>query len=234
VRGCVSVLVLAAAFALAAAWFGGPPVAGALVEAALAGSGLEGRGTTVAVAADPPFEVLSGRADRVVIGTHDARFGDLEATRVDLALGDVDLVGRSFATVDGTLDGVRIRQPGGSIPIRRIVLNGRATEAEAVLTMAGGDVEALAADAVNDVLGLPIAGAELLGPDLLRLRVVNQSIDGRFVVEPDGSLALALPLPGTPRIPLVQTDRIEFESVTVLDGELVLTGTLDVTELVGG
>jgi hypothetical protein len=225
VRGCVSVLVLAAAFTLGAAWFGGPRLAAALVQGGLAAGGFGGQRTTVDVVAEPPFEVLTGHADRVVIGSNDASFGELEVTRIDLVLGDVDLVARTFGSVDGALDGVRVG---------RVELSGTGSRTGAVVTMAGVDVEQLARDAINDALTLPVGGAELRAPDLLRLSVAGQAVDARLLVEPDGRLALAVPLAGETRLPIVDADPITLESVTVADGNLVLTGTLDLAALLGG
>ncbi len=233
-RGCVSVLVLAAAFTLGAAWFGGPRLAAALVQGGLAAGGFGGQGTTVDVVAEPPFEVLTGHADRVVIGSNDASFGELEVTRIDLVLGDVDLVARTFGSVDGTLDGVRVRQAEGRVRVGRVELSGTGSRTGAVVTMAGVDVEQLARDAINDALTLPVGGAELRAPDLLRLSVAGQAVDARLLVEPDGRLALAVPLAGETRLPIVDADPITLESVTVADGNLVLTGTLDLAALLGG
>lgn len=233
-RGCLSVLALAAVFAFVAAWFGAPALAGYLVEGALTGAGVGGRGTSVAVAADPPLEVLTGHADQVTIGTNDATYGRLAATRVDLVLHDVDLLARSFGTVDGRLEGVRVRQDDTVVRIRRIDLLGPASATGAVATLPGADVERLATAAINDRFGLPIASGQLVAPDLLRVSVAGRDVDARFVVEPDGSLSLALPLAGEPRVPLVANDPMRFGSATVEDGDLVLRGTLDLAALIGG
>jgi hypothetical protein len=230
-RGCVSVLVLAAAFVLAVAWFGGPALAEILIGAGLGGAGFEGRATSVKVTADPPFEVIGGHADRVAIGSDGAVFGDLEATRVDLVLLDVDLVGRRFGEAEGVMTGVRVRRENDSVPIGRVELSGRADATDAVITMPGADVERLAAAALNDRLALPIVGASLGEPDRLRFSVAGQGVDARFAIDPDGSLVLAVPLPGNPRILLVDPDPLVLESVHVLDGELVLTGTIDLAAL---
>lgn len=233
-RGCVSVLVLAALFALGGAWFGGPALAGSLVELGLSGAGFQARSTNVTVRADPPIEVIAGRADRVVIGADGATFTELEATRVDIELVDVDLVARTFVEVEGTLTGVRLRRDDGALPIGRIELSGSATDADAIVTVAGADVESLAEQALNDALGLPIVGAELIEPDLLRVGIAGQGVEARLVVEPGGALALAVPLPGNPRVELVDPDPLDLRSVTVVEGDLVLTGTLNVRALVGG
>jgi hypothetical protein len=231
VRGCLSVLLLAGAFMLGAAWFGGPALAEVLIGAGLGGTGFEARATSVKVTSDPPVEVLGGRADRVAIGADGAAFGDLEATRVDLVLTEVDLVGRTFGEVDGLMTGVRAVRDDGVVPVGRVEVSGAARAADAVITMPGDDVERLAAAALNDRLGVPVVGAALSEPDILRFSVANQSVGGRLVVEPDGSLALAVPLPGAPRIILVDPEPLDLASVGVADGDLVLTGTLDLVAL---
>ena len=229
-RGCVSVLVLAAVFAVAVAWFGAPPLAGAAIQLGLDAAGLEARQTSVRVESDPPIEILGGHADRVIIGADDAVLQGLDIGRLDLVLGDVDLVARSFGTLDGTLTDVRVHGPSGTAPLTKIDVGGPADAADLVATMAGRDVERLATAAINDALGLPVGGATLSEPDVLRLTIAGQGIDGRLVVEPTGGIALALPLAGTPRVPLFDSAVIEVASVTVLGIELILTGTLDARE----
>jgi hypothetical protein len=230
-RGCLSVLAVAAVFVAGLAWFAGPPLAEGLIGVGLGGAGFSSRATTVRVTSEPPFEVVGGHADTVTIGADGASFGDLEATRVDLVLTDVDLFGRRFARVDGVLTGVRVRREDGAVPIGRVELRGVASAAAALITMDGRDVERLASDALNDRLALPVVGASLVAPDLLQFRVAGQGFDGRLVIDPDGSLTLAVPLPGTPRLLLVDPEPLVLESVTVAGGQLVLTGSLDVASV---
>jgi hypothetical protein len=226
------ILALAVVVALGGAWFGGPALAGILVESALDASGFEARTTSVRVEANPPFSVLTGRADRVDIAADDATFADLDADRMDLALLDVDLLGRSFGEVDGTFAQARLNRPeGGTVEATEIELSGRADAADAVVTIAESEVERVAVDAMEERLGLTPESARLTEPDLLTFEVAGNRLEGRFVVDPDGALSLAAQLPGNPRVELIDGDPLRLESATVIDDALVLTGSIDLAAL---
>jgi hypothetical protein len=232
VRGCLVILVLAVVVALGGAWFGGPALAGVLVESALDASGFEARTTSVRVTSNPPFAVLTGQADRVDITAEDATFRDLVADGLDLALLDVDLLGRSFGEVEGIFTGARVNRPeGGSVEAEEVSLTGPAANADAVVTIAGSEVERVAVDALEDGFGVTPKSATLTEPDLLTFEVAGNRVEGRFVVDPDGALSLAAQLPGNPRVELIEGDPLRLESATVVDDTLVLTGSIDVAAL---
>src|SRR5919112_3846543 len=112
-RGCLTILVLAAAFVVGAIWFGGPPLAGTVVEASLTGAGLTADELDVTVSSDPPLGLVTGRADRVSIHATGVGWGSIEAESMDLDLIGVDLFGRTATSADGTFDGVAVEAPGG-------------------------------------------------------------------------------------------------------------------------
>jgi len=230
VRGCLVVLVLAATFVVGAAWFGGPALAGWLVGAALAGSGFEGRNTTIAVTAEPPIEVLGGAADRVDIGADDATFGDLQAERLDVSLFDVDLVSRTFATVDGALTDV-VLDTGASDAARasRIDLLGERESVVATAHLARDTVEDLVATAIRRQLGFPLGEVALEPPDRLVFTAGPVRITGRFLIESDGGLWLALDSPGRPRLELLPAaDPLVFHEITI-GADVEIVGTIDLS-----
>src|SRR5688500_18103658 len=103
--GLLSVTGIAGVILLVVAWLGGPSLAGSMIEASLASAGFQGSNTTVEVATDPPFELLGGRADRVVIRSENATIDQLQAERFELALLDADLGATVFSSVEGRLEG---------------------------------------------------------------------------------------------------------------------------------
>lgn len=231
-RGCLVILALAVVVVLGGAWFGGPALAAVIVESALDASGFEARTTSVRVTANPPFAVLTGQADRVDVTADDATFRDLDADRMDLALLEVDLLGRSFGEVQGTFRRARLNRPdGGSVEAEEVALSGPATNADAVVTIAASEVERVAIDALEDGFGVTPESATLTEPDLLTFEVAGNRLEGRFVVDPDGALSLAAQLPGSPRVELIEGDPLRLESATVVDDTLVLTGSIDVAAL---
>src|SRR5258705_10274998 len=107
-RGCLSVLVLAVVFVGIAIWFGGPPLASAVVRTALTGSGFVAETLDVTVVADPPLTLGVGRASRVTIPATGATWDDLHLASLDMTLHSVDLVARTAATVCGRLARVQL------------------------------------------------------------------------------------------------------------------------------
>ena len=227
-RGCVSVLVLAAAFVVGGAWFGGPLLAGGIVRSALDASDFEGRNTTVDVVANPPIEVLLGRADEVRIGSDDASLEGLSAVRLDVSLTGIDLVGRRFEHLAGTLDDVTIRgEDGGRTRATSVALAGPPDDVEAIVRIAPSAVDDLVADAIEREIGFSVGSVSLRAPDTLVFTAGPLEATGRLVVELDGSLSLAADLPGNPRIAILDAGApLVFESVSI-DEDLVLVGSLD-------
>src|SRR5215217_2883840 len=125
-RGCLSVIVVAALFILGALWFGGPPLAGTVVEATLAGSGFVAAEMDVEVEAEPPLTLVGGRADRITIHASDVLWHGLHAGTMTLAIDDVDLFARTAGHVEGSFEDVELRAESGStIPVT-IALEGPA------------------------------------------------------------------------------------------------------------
>jgi hypothetical protein len=229
-RGCLSVLVLAAALALIVAWFGGPTLAGVLIEQSLAGAGYAATDTSVAVSSDPPLEILSGHADRVTIRGTRATIRDLTAARLELTLSNVDLVAGRFSRIDGELDDVLITSgDGSSIRARSIALRGRADGAATTVRVDRAVVEELLAVAVRRETGLSVSGVELSEPNRIRF-TAGLPISGTVSVEADGSLVLAS---SGLRFTVFKPDRdLRLTSATVADSMLVLSGTMDLTNLI--
>jgi len=230
----LSVTGIAGAILALVAWFGGPTLAGSMIEASLQSAGFSGSNTTVEVTTDPPFDLLGGRADRVVIRSENATIDQLEADRLELVLLDADLGARGFSRVEGRLEGVTFRAADGtSIEAATVDVAGPPGDVEGVIRIDAAEVERVAAAEVQRQTGVALGSTTLEAPDLVVFSLFLLRVEGRFVVEPDGSLALAVNLPGSPRVALIADPAIRFESVQVTDGQLVLTGTLNLPALDG-
>lgn len=230
-RGCLSVLVLAAVFVVGGAWFGGPLLAAGIVRSALEAAGFDGRGTTVQVVADPPIEVLTGRADEVRVGADDASIEGLGAQRLEVTLVGVDLLARTFDRLDGTLSEVTLQtQSGSGSRATSVELTGPMDDVEAIVRIAPSAVDGLVAEAIEREIGFSVGEVGLQAPDRLRFTAGPVEATGRLVVEPGGSLSLAVELPGNPRIGILDSGGpLVFESVAI-DVDLVLVGSLDVRQ----
>jgi len=233
VRGCLGVLLLAVAVVLAGAWFGGPRVAGVLVEGALDVAGLEGRNRSVRVEADPPIEILGGRADRVVIGADDVVLDDLDADRIDVTLLDVDLVARTFGRIDGRLEGVVLTAGDGSATEAQTVeLLGPADDVLATVRISGSVVNRLARDAIERDVGLAVSNVALEAPNTIVFTIGPARVEGLIEVDQTGAMTASLGLPGDPVVTLLAPDEPFRLTAASVDGtDLVLIGSLDLASL---
>lgn len=230
-RGCLSVIVLAAIFIGVAGWFGGPTIAGTLVSSGLAASGLDARRTDVRVEADPPIIVATGKADRIFVEADDVDWNGLRARSLDLTLEGVDLLGRRAATVDGRMLGVELPniEPPGSLA--SVAIHGPADSATTTITIDGDTVEAMAMAAFEAKLGVQPDSASLEAPDVIRVRAGPLEIAGSMEIAPDGSVQVDTPLGTVAVVESSESLPLTLTDVAVKDGSLVLTGTLDVNDL---
>ena len=231
VRSCLSVLVLAAIFVLVLAWVGGPVLAGTVVERSLTAAGFVAAETSVAVTSEPPLELVTGHADRVVINARNATLRDIRATSVSLTLSNVDLVGRNFARVDGSLDDVSIDAADGStINARTIAVRGAAEETIATVHIEQAVVERLVKEGIRAQTGVAVERITLSPPNRIRF-TAGLSLDGRFEVGRDGSLDVVTS-DGGARFKLFDPPpELNLASASVVGTDLVLVGTMSLADL---
>jgi hypothetical protein len=230
-RGCLFVVLLAALFVLVGVWFGGPPLASAVVTSGLHASGLQADYLDVDVHSDPPLELAAGHADEVGIrGTH-LEWNGLRAGSIDLTLNDVDLVSRTAGAAEGRLELVDLPNvdPPGSTGT--VVIDGPADSAATTITIDGETIEAMALAAFETKLGVRPDRATLTEPNLVHVQAGAVELSGALVVGPDGSIGVATPLGVVPVIKPDPSGPVRLTGVGVQDGSLVLTGTLDVESL---
>jgi hypothetical protein len=233
-RGCLAVLVLAAAFSIAAVWIAGPPIASGLVTVGLGLAGLDADETAVTVVADPPPKLLTGRADRILVRATNASFGDLTATSLELELVDVGLVDRRAASVSGRLDGIVAGATDERLAITSITFDGAGDEADATARVAADAIEAVAAQAIEDAAGQAPGSVTLAGPDLVAFTVGGVSAQARLAADDAGNI-VALGVPGasgpTVLVRAASTAPLQVDGLSVAGDELILSGKLDLAEL---
>jgi DUF2993 family protein len=231
VRGCLSVLMIAAVFLVGIVWFGGVPLAETVVEASLTSSAFEADELDVTVHADPPLVLALGRADRIEIEAKGVRWEDLRAGSMTLRLDGVDLLGRTATTADGQFRDVELAVAGGEPARVGIAIHGPAAAARTTIEIDGPTVNRMALAAFQETFGTRPDSAELVGPDGVRVGIGGRQLNGTLRVDTDGALVVASGLGAirlvepTPSLPLRLT------SVSIVDGGLALTGTLDVSAL---
>jgi hypothetical protein len=230
-RGCLSVLIIAAVFLVGIVWFGGVPLAETVVEASLTSSAFEADELDVTVHADPPLVLALGRADRVEIEATGVRWEDLRAGSMTLRLDGVDLLGRTATTADGQFRDVELAVAGGDPALVGIAIHGPADGARTTIAIDRPTVNRMALAAFEKTFGTRPDSAELVAPNGVRVGIGDRQLNGTLRVDVDGALVVSSGL-GTIR--LVEPDPslpLRLTSVSIVDGGLALTGTLDVSAL---
>jgi len=231
VRGCLSVLILGIAFLAGAIWFGGPPLAAAVVTSTLSTGGFASDTLDVEVTADPPLTLAVGRAKKVAITATGVRWNGLRLATLALTLGSVDLIARTAATADGHFGGVQLHGTGGQPILGDVQLTGSADAAQTTITIDAATVSTMALAAFEASYGVKPSSASLVAPDVVRLEVAGLTISGKLAVAPDGSIGVVA---NGSTIRLVDPDpSLPFHLIglSVTSKALELRGTLDVGAL---
>ncbi len=231
-RGCLSVLVLAAIVVALAGWVVAPLVAERIVMSALVSQGFDGSAPTVAIASDPPPLLLLGHADRVRVTSGNDSIRGMRVDRLDVTLADVGLIDRSFRTIDATLTGVSFPQPDGSAAsIARIDMNGPGGSATTVASLDLEQVRALVADAIGEAAA---SGLSLAPPDRVVYRLGPASVSARLAVGGDGALVLVPDLGPIGPVEIFRpaaSTSLELTGVSVTGDGMELTGRIDAVAL---
>jgi len=230
-RGCLSILIIAAVFVVGTIWFGGPPLAETVVEASLTGSGFTADELDVTVSADPPLVLALGRADRVDIAATGVRWNTLRAGSMSLRLDDVDLLERSATSAEGQFGDVELPVSGDDPALVGITIDGPADRARTTIDIDRAAVDRIALAAFEREFGTRPDSVELIAPDKIQVSLGGNGLNGTLRVDPDGSLVVASML-GTAR--LLQPDQslpLQLTGVSVGAAGLELTGTIDLQSL---
>ena len=229
-RGCLFVLVLGLAVLGGVAWFGGPPIAGALVTTTLTASGLTADELDVRVETDPPIAIAVGRVDRLTIIGSDVTWNDLIASSMDLVLTDVDLVGRSAGEADGRFVDVVIEAPDDEPVLVDVTFAGPADAAATTIAIDRASTERLAVGALEAELGITPESVELVAPDRVRFTAAGQEVDARLAIATSGGIE-ATSLLGTFEVIDVGGLPLELTDLSIGQAGLELTGLLDLSTL---
>lgn len=232
-RGCLFVLAAGAIAVALAVVIGLPWAASGLLGAGLRAAGLESADTVVTVSSDPPTDLLGLHADHVRVRATDATFRGLSIGALDLALTNVDVLGRTADTVKGTLTDVVASVPGGaSVRLDAVTLGGTGDAVTASTVLAGAAARTLISDAVERELGTRPDSVRLSAPDAVTVRL-GAKVTGRLAVSPTGDLVARVadgPAAGTEVVLVDAADlplRLTRVRVTQ-DGDLRLDGVLGV------
>jgi DUF2993 family protein len=230
-RGCLSVLMLGAVFVGGLVWFGGPPVASALVTTALQGSGLAADKLDVDVTADPPLTLATGRADRVAIHGTGVNWRGVQMASLELTLTGVDLVARTAASAEGRLGGVQLEVDSVPHLLGDVAFRGKAGAARTTIHLDADSVGPVAVAAFATEFGIEPSAASLVAPNIIRVTLGSDTIDGKLAIDVEGSLVattngasitIFAPNPSLP---------VQLTSLAAAPAGVTLNGTFDVAKL---
>ena len=233
-RGCLFVLVLAAAVLGVVAWFGAPILASTVIASALQGGGYQAASSMVTATSDPPPKLPLGRADRVEIAGTDVTFRTFHAASLDLVLTDVDILGRTAGRISGRIGGAELTTTDGESPTASVDIEGDAAAADAVIVVDAATVDRVVKTTFQRRFSVTVSATALIAPDTLRISVLGATVEGRLTVDADGAIVLSTPLGSAPILSLDPSFPLRLRSVRAVDGGLRIDGTLDAEALLGG
>jgi hypothetical protein len=234
-RGCLFVLVLAAALVGVAAWFGASPLTSTVIAAILDESGYHASSTTITATADPPPRLLTGHADRITIDGRDVTWRSFRAGRVQLTLGDVDLFARTAASIQGTIAAAELQtNDDGPAPTADVTIDGASSSAAATIRVAGPIVQRLVSSGFAKRFAVAVSSTSLVAPDILRITASGSTIEGRLAIDTAGAFVLVTRLGSADIFRFDPSFPIRLTGVRVRGADLELTGTLDAEALIGG
>jgi hypothetical protein len=233
-RGCLFVLVLAAAVLSAAAWFGSPILASSVISGALDNAGYHAASSTVTATSDPPLKLLLGRADRVEIAGTDVDFRTFHAASLDVVVTDVDVLGRTAGRMSGRIDGAEMITSAGETTTADVTIDGVASGADASIVVDAATVVRVVKGTFQQKFGVAVSSVKLIAPDTLRISAPGATVEGQVLVDPDGAIAFSTSLGSSPILSLDPSFPLRFRSVRVDGGNLRIDAILDAESLLGG
>jgi hypothetical protein len=234
-RGCLFVLVVAAALIAVGAWFGAAPLTATVIESMLEGSGYHATSSTVTASADPPLRLLVGHADRVTIDGSGVTWRTFRAARIQLTLGDVDLFGRTAGSIHGTITGAELQTTDQTAAATaNVTVEGSGSHATTTIRVPAATADELVRTGVAKQYGAAVTATSLVAPDTLRITTGGATIEGRLAIDGSGGLVLVTRLGSADLFRFDSSFPIRLTAARVSGPDLELTGTLDAQALFDG
>lgn len=233
-RGCLFILVLAAAVLSVGAWFGSPVLASAVISSALQNAGYHAASSTITATSSPPPKLLLGRADRVEIVGSDVDFRTFHAAGLDLVLTDVDIVGRTAGRISGRISGAALTTADGEAASADVAIDGDAAAANATIVVDAVSVDRVVKATFQQRFGVRVTATQLVAPDLLRIGIGPMTLDGRLGVDATGAITISTSLGTATILSLDPTFPLHLRTIGVASGGLQIGATLDARALLGG
>ena len=192
-------------------------------------SGLRSQSLDVTVALFDPLLVLGrSRSTHVSAGAVDLSPGAVGS--LELTLGDVSLLDRTWRTVDGEISDVAITTSGETLHIGSLDVSGDAEGATATARLSATEGEALIR-AASERHGLRVDDVTF-GPGDVSVTIEGAEAEARLEVR--GGALVLFPGTGEGGVPLIQpapADPWQLEEAWISDTGLNVRGVVDTTRL---
>ncbi len=207
-----------------------PAVASPLLTQMLRDTGLRGEGLNVSIGYFDP-SLLSGRAEQLTVRGENVELPPALVGTVDMTLGGVSLLDRTFDRISGELGDVTLAAGGLTIEVTSVELHGPAREAQATARFSPQQAQQLVERAARRA-GLPLDGVRLVDGGLLLQLAGLETVAG--IAVQGGALVLA-PEVGPPVLLLqpAPSDPWRLSEAFVSPSGVTVRGVLDATELSG-
>jgi hypothetical protein len=191
--------------------------------------GLRSNNLSVTLALFDPTIVL-GRSRSLHLDADDVDLSPATAGSLELTLGDVSFIDRTWGTVDGEMNDVALTTGGQTFTLDSLRVTGPADAANATARLTAEEAEALIRYSARRQ-GLQLDDVTF-GDQGIRIKTHGVTADAQLRVI-GGALVLA-PDNGLPAVPLIQpapSDPWRLDEAWISDDGLNIRGTVDTTQL---
>jgi hypothetical protein len=191
--------------------------------------GLRSDSLAVTLALFDPTIVL-GKSRSLHLSADDVDLSPATAGSLDLTLGDVSFVDRTWRTIDGQMDDVSLTTGGQTFAVDSLRVTGPAEAANATARLTGEQAQALIRYSAQRQ-GVQLDDVAFTDHGV-RVRTHGVTADGQLQVR-GGALVLSMGS-GLPTVPLIQpapSDPWRLDEAWISDDGLNVRGTVDTTQL---
>ena len=171
-----------------------------------------------------------GRSRSMHLSAENVDLSPASVGSLELTLGDVSLLDRTWGTVDGELRDVSLTTGGQTFGVESLAVAGPADAARATVRMTADQTEALIRFAAARE-GLPLDDVSVTDDGVT---VTVQGVESDARLEVRGGALVLLPGTGTGGVPLIQpapSDAWQLDEAWISDSGLNVRGTVDTTRL---
>ena len=206
-----------------------PLVVGPFLAQLLRDQGLRSQSLDVTVAMFDPFLVV-GRSRSTHVSATDVELSGATVGSLELTLGDVSFLDRTWATVNGRISGVSVKTSGETLRVGALVVEGPASAATATARLSADEGEALIRTAAERQ-GLRVDRVTFSG---VGVRVTIGGLEAAGQLQVRGGALVLFPGTGAGGVPLIQpapADAWQLEEAWISDSGLNIQGVVDTTRL---